>query len=160
MKKNAFSDTGIILFIGAILLVLSAVWTLNYWKEYDGRRINNHQPIGINEMIYGGLVRERVRNSGMALNPGRSGPMHVTTGSMINQRYFYYFKGIKNSQLSIEYVHPDFKGYQTKEDMKLSLSDGKTELIIPAFSGIGNSQEKILTLTVIDGKEKILAKQA
>ena len=150
-NNNAFSDTRVVFFMGAILLVLVVVWILNYWTEYDGRHINNHQPIGINEMIYGGLARVRIIHPKMVLASG--GPMKsVRTCSMVNQRYFYYFKGINNNQLSVEYVHSDSGGNFRKEDMKLPLSQGKTYLVIPALLEIVNSQEKMLTLTVIDGK--------
>ncbi len=146
--KKGFSDTGIILLVVAVLLVVGVAWISNYWKEYDDRRINNHQPIGINEMVYGGLVRIRIKN-------------HPQTGSMVNQQHFYYFKGINENQLRIEYIHSDSKGDQHKEDLVLPVSQGKAYLEIPPLPELVdiNSQAKMLTLTVVAGKEEILATQ-
>lgn len=148
----------VVYLMGIFLLLGGVAWVLNYWTDHDDRAINKQQPLTINEMIYGGLVHVRARNSGMAFSPARFGPFFVKTGSMIDQKHAYYYRGIKDEGILVEYVYSDSKGKNNRESMKLILHDGKAQLRIPTLIQSEDSKKKTLALAVADDK-RILVKE-
>ncbi len=152
--------------VASILLVGILMWVMNFWKEADRRQINLKQPVGINEVIYGGAVHARVKNSGKSFLlsmgggkfSGRRGRA-VETASMVDYQYFYYFKGIENDQLRIEYVYPDSNGEQVKMAIELPLRQQKAALQIPAPFKIKSLEEKTLILTAVNNNQAVLVEE-